>query len=212
MQAASPLTAWLRGYGRGMDLRAWIQDAHHDLRPRLVDAVLHRVPRDEWAVQADGGGSSITWLVLHLTRHHDLALQTAVRNRTPRFAAHAEALGLTAVRAGAALASAGLTEREDREVSLAVQPDALVAYLDDVLEATARWLHRLSGMALDTTPDTERRLTELAGLDPDEVGWLIRMWHGRTVSWLVQGPMLGHVSAHTGEAVSVRNRLGHSPF
>lgn len=195
-----------------MDLRAWIQDAHHDLRPRLVDAVLERVPTSEWSVQADGGGSSITWLVLHLTRHHDLALQTAVRDRTPRFAEHADALGLGAVATGARLAGAGLTEREDRDITLAVQPDALVTYLDDVLDTTARWLHRLSGMALDTVPDTERRLTELAGIDPDEYGWLIRMWSGRSVSWFVQWPMLGHVNAHTGEAVSVRNRLGHSPF
>jgi hypothetical protein len=67
-------------------------------------------------------------------------------------------------------------------------------------------------MALDTVPDTERRLTQVAGLDPDELGWLVRMWQGRTVSWLVQWPMLGHVNAHTGEAVSVRNRLGLSPF
>jgi hypothetical protein len=195
-----------------MDLRAWIQDAHHDLRPRLIEAVLDRVPVDQWTIQADGGGSSITWLVLHLTRHHDLALQTAVRNRAPRFAEHAAALGLAEVRTGAALTGAGLTEREDREISLAVRPDALVAYLDDVLETTARWLHRLSGMALDTVPDTERRLTQVAGLDPDELGWLVRMWQGRTVSWLVQWPMLGHVNAHTGEAVSVRNRLGLSPF
>jgi hypothetical protein len=32
------------------------------------------------------------------------------------------------------------------------------------------------------------------------------------VAWLVQWPVIGHGNAHVGEMISVRNRLGYSPF
>jgi hypothetical protein len=67
-------------------------------------------------------------------------------------------------------------------------------------------------MALDTIPDTSRRLAILAGLPVEEVPWLHRMWADKGVWWLVQWPVLGHGHAHTGEAISVRNRMGLSPF
>jgi hypothetical protein len=192
-----------------VDLRSWLLDAHHDMRARLDGAVLAKVPTERWTEQADGGGSSIAWLVLHLVRHHDLALHTAVRNRPPLFAQHLEALGLDPA---VVSTGAGLTEREDPAVSAALFPDALVQYAAAVFDATEQWLQRLSAMAMDSIPDSSRRLTRQAALDPDEFGWLLSMWNGRAVHWLVQWPMLGHANAHIGEAIAVRNRLGYNPF
>ena len=192
-----------------MDLRAWLLDAHTDLRGRLVGAVIGLVPSERWAEQADGGGSSIAWLLLHLARHQDLALTTAIRDHAPLFLAHRDALGLAD-----APTSAGLPEREDRIVSAAAaaSPDALVGYVDAVFDATARWLDHLSAMAMATVPDTPRRLADLAQLRADELDWLFSMWGNRTVSWFVQWPIIGHGNAHVGEAIAVRNRLGLSPF
>jgi len=192
-----------------MDLRAWLIDAHTDLRGRLSGAVIGLVPRQRWTEQADEGGSSIAWLLLHLARHQDLALTTAIRDHPPLFLAHRDALGLAD-----SPTWAGLPEREDRAVaaSAAAGPDALIAYVDAVFDATARWLDHLSAMALDTVPDTARRLADLAHLPADQLDWLFSMWGNRTVSWLVQWPVLGHGNAHVGEAIAVRNRLGLSPF
>jgi hypothetical protein len=190
-----------------MDLQRFLLDAHADLRARLFGSVIEQVPRSRWREQADAGGSSVTWLLLHMARHQDLALTTVVRNKAPLFMAHRQALGLAGF--GAA---AGLTEREDRAVSAAVEAEPLLAYLDEVFAATRRWLQRLSLMAMNTVPDTSGRLTRLALLDPDEVGWLYSMWDGRTVDWFVQWPVLGHGQSHVGEAIAVRNRMGLSPF
>jgi len=192
-----------------VDLRSWLLDAHRDMRARLDGAVLAKVPVERWTEQADGGGSSITWLVLHLVRHHDLALHTAVRNRPPLFVQHVEALGLDPA---VVSTGAGLTEREDQAVSAALLPTALVDYAGAVFDATEQWLQQLSAMAMDSVPDSTRRLTRQAALDPDEFGWLLSMWRDRPVHWLVQWPMLGHANAHIGEAIAVRNRLGHNPF
>jgi len=190
-----------------MDLRRWLLDAHDDVRARLSSAVVEAVPPDRWHEQADGGGSSIAWLLLHAARHQDLAIATAVRDQAPLYLAHRARLGLA--EHGPA---AGLTEREDRDVARTPPPDELVAYLTAVFDATRSWLEQVGAMALDSIPDTSRRLERRAQLTHDEVPWLHEMWSGRTVHWLVQWPVLGHGHAHVGEAISVRNRLGLSPF
>ncbi len=190
-----------------MDLQAWLLAAHDDLRRRLFGSVVDQVPLHRWTEQADGGGSSIAWLLLHLARHHDLALTTVIRNKPPLYLAHAAELGL-ADRSPAT----GLGEREDPAVSAALDPDALVRYLTASLDSSARWLRRLSLMAMAVVPDTPRRLQSKALLDPVELDWLLRMWSGHTVDWFVQWPLLGHAQGHLGEAISVRNRLGLSPF
>ena len=190
-----------------MDLRAWLLGTQTDLRTRLMSSVVGRVPPERWHDQAGDSGSSLTWLLLHLARHHDLALSTAIRDKTPRFFEHRTALGLAG-----ATPSTGLEEHEDREASAAIGHEALVAYLDDTFAATERWLQRLSAMALDSVPDTARRLERRALLDPQELDWLFSMWSAKPVHWLVQWPMFGHTQSHFGEAVAVRNRLGFSPF
>lgn len=190
-----------------MDLRAWLLDAHADLRSRLFTAVVNRVPADRWTEQADQGGSSISWLLLHLARHQDLAIATVIRNHPPMFLEHRDALGLAD-----APTWAGLTEHEDVSVSTALAADPLMNYVTGVFAATQRWLDKLSAMALDTIPDSGRRLEQLALLPPAEVGWLFAMWSEHTVNWFVQWPVLGHGNAHVGEAIAVRNRMGLSPF
>lgn len=190
-----------------MDLRAWLLDAHADLRGRLFSSVIGLVPTDRWTERADGGGSSIAWLLLHLARHQDLAIATAIRNHAPLFLDHRDRLGLAD-----APTWAGLTEQEHPDQSGAASPDALVDYVNAVFVATATWLDHLSAMALESIPDTRRRFETKAQLSPDEVGWLFAMWDAKTVDWFVQWPVLGHGNAHVGEAISVRNRLGLSPF
>lgn len=190
-----------------MDLLEWIGTDLTGLRSRLFDSVVSGVPTQRWHESVDGAGSSIAHLLLHLARHHDLAVSTAIRNHPPRFTEHRSALGLADESAWA-----GLAEREDPQVSARVAPEALVDYVNDVFAASGSWLDRVGTMALDTIPDSGNRLRELGGLPVDDVPWLHRMWSGKAVWWLVQWPVLGHGHAHTGEAISVRNRMGLSPF
>ena len=46
----------------------------------------------------------------------------------------------------------------------------------------------------------------------DEFPWLYSMWAGKALWWFVQWPVIGHGHAHVGEAISLRNRMGLSPF
>ena len=190
-----------------MDAHTWIANDLESVCSKLTDSVLSVVPRQRWVEQVDDGGSSIAHLLLHMARHHDLAATTAIRNRPPLFTAHRGALGLESARA-----STGLEEREDPTVTRALPHDSLLAYLDSVFASTRAWLGSVGTMAFDTVPATSRRLETKAGLSVDEVGWLHKMWADKPVWWLVQWPIVGHGHAHVGEAISVRNRMGLSPF
>lgn len=177
------------------------------VRTKLTRGVLGIVPSDRWHEQVDGGGATITGLVLHLVRHHDLAVNTVIRDHEPLFLAHRGALGLDE-----APLTVGLSEQEDRSLTSRVPAAALGAYLDEVFDRTATWMEPLGSMVLDHVPPAAPRLTRLAGIDRDEVPWLFDMWADQPLWWLVQWPVIGHGHTHVGEAVSIRNRMGLSPF
>ena len=74
-------------------------------------------------------------------------------------------------------------EREDPALSHAVHLEPLLGYLDAVFDATESWFDDIGSMALDTVPDTTRRLARKASLSVDEVPWLHRMWADKPVWW-----------------------------
>lgn len=190
-----------------VDLHAWMIADLASMRSKLFDSVIRMVPTSAWHDQADGGGSTITGLLLHLARHQDLAVNAVIRNHEPLFAEHCEALGLAGFGA-----EVGLAEREQRDATALVAPMPLQEYLTAVFDRTAEWLAPLGSLALDIEPNTAYRLTHRAGLDADLVPWLYSMWEGKALWWFVQWPVIGHGHAHVGEAISVRNRMGLSPF
>jgi hypothetical protein len=194
-------------YAGGVELRSWIDAEHEGLRDRFAHAVVAHVPAARWRERAGDGGSSIAWLVLHGAWHEDLAMQTAVQGTEPLLARWRADVGLDGV-----APSGGLGEAEDPAVTAAVELEALPAYAEAVHNATATWLAGADLAALADVPPAGARIAELAGVDPDAVPWLHSMWAGKPISWLLQWEAIGHRQGHLGEMVSVRSRLGLSPF
>jgi hypothetical protein len=190
-----------------VDLHQWMLSDFAAMRSKLFDSVIRLVHPDRWHEQADGAGSTLAGLLLHVARHQDLAVNAVIRNHEPLFIAHRAQLGLAELRP-----EVGLAEAEDRAATALVEPDALLHYLTDVFDQTRDWLEPLGSLALDIEPNTAYRLTHRGGLDADEVPWLYSGWEGKALWWLVQWPVIGHGHAHVGEAISIRNRMGLSPF
>lgn len=194
-----------------MDLHSWLITDLAGILDRFETGIVERVPADRWHERADGGGSSIAALSLHLALHQDYAVTTVVRGLSPVVADHRDALGLADVPPWG-----GLSESEDTDVTARVGVPALLEYVRAVFAATHQWLADMPADALPTVLDMEpnvtRRLESLAGVTDEAVPWLHRMWSGRTVGWLLMWPTIGHGHTHVGEATSVRNRLGLSPF
>jgi len=190
-----------------VDLRTWIIDDHIGLADRFERSIGDIVPVERWKERADGGGSSIAWLVLHTALHEDLAVSTACRALPPRRATWQADLGL-----GAFPAHAGLGEAEDLEVTVSVDLAALASFATEVHDDVQDWLAVSDASAFDDVPPATHRIEELAGISAASVPWLHTMWQGKSVGWFVRWESIGHRQGHLGEMISVRNRLGLSPF
>jgi hypothetical protein len=190
-----------------MDLRAWILADHASVRARFEQGVAAHVPKERWRERPGEAGSSIAWLLLHGTWHEDLAITTAVRGRPPLLERHRGALGLAAH-----APHEGLSEAEQVAVSAGLDLEALDAYAAAVADETAAWLGSVDLAVLDTVPPAGARIESQAGVTAEAVPWLHSMWDGKDVGWFVRWEAIGHRHGHLGEMVSVRSRLGLSPF
>lgn len=190
-----------------VDLRTWILDEHAAGLARFDQAVAPHVPVDRWRETAGEGGASIAWLVFHLSYHQDLAVRTAVLGQPPILTEWRPVLGLD----GAAPHD-GLGEAEQPEVAAALVVTQLTGYARHVHEATQVWLRDADLALLDTVPPAGERMAGLADVTEDAVPWLHAMWRDKPGGWFVQWEAVGHVHNHVGEMISVRSRLGLSPF
>jgi hypothetical protein len=190
-----------------MELRQWIIDEHASLQARFDRAIVENVPRRQWRDQAGNGGSSIAFLVLHTAWHADLAVQTAVRGEEPVLNQWRDALGL-----GRRPPATALGEAEDPDVTAALDLEALTAYAAEVHDATGRWLSAVDLESFADCPPASERIAGVAAITEGDVPWLHAMWTDKPVGWFAQWEAIGHRLNHLGEMMSVRSRLGLSPF
>lgn len=190
-----------------MDLRTWIVEEHTSVWDRLRDGVIDRVPADRWTEHPDDGGSCLAQLLAHCSLHADMAMQTVVRRETPLVEEWRERLGLDGLPG-----HAGLPEAEDPSLVARISVPELFGYAEAVHRSTADWLRTADLADLDRVPDASGQLARWGQVPMEAVPWLHRMWTDKPISWFVQWECLGHVLNHLGEMVSVRNRMGLSPF
>jgi hypothetical protein len=187
-----------------MDLRRWIDDELALVADRVTAQVLDLVPIERRSEPIDGG-SSITFLLWHIARHHDLAVNAALLGRPQVLEAH------SSVAVGDVPVWAGLPEAEDHEFTASLDPHAVADYHAAVNASTRAWLTDADLAVLDQQIDAPEALTRV-GVDEAGFPWLHRMWAGKTGAYFVQWEAVGHQVNHLGEMVAVRNRMGLSPF
>ena len=189
-----------------MELRTWIVGDLVSLRQRLAGGVLARIPADRRAERVDGGGIAPTYILWHLARHHDVAVNRVLRGVDEVVDGWTDRLGV------ADDLWRGLAEGEDSELVTVLDPEAVEGYTLAVLDHTRSWLDGADLTALDRPPnDTDEALTAL-GAPEDRMDWLYDMWRGKPASFFLSWEAIGHGVNHLGELTSIRNRMGLSPF
>lgn len=187
-------------------LRRWIVDELTSARTRLAGGVIDMIPRAEMSVLADDGGIPAGYVLWHLARHHDVAVNAVLRGRDEVVLDHLEALGVHD------RLYRGLAEGADTDLVADLDPDAVAAYALAAIDGTVAWLQAEASLDdLDAVPDAARALAAL-GTPEDDFDWLYRMWSDKPRRWFLSWTAIGHVVTHTGELVGIRNRLGHNPF
>ena len=163
--------------------------------------------RPRFGEHPDQGGSCLAQLMFHASLHADLALHAVVMDAAPLIHHWRDRLGLAGLRP-----HQGLPEAEDPAVVSTIDVPALLDYAQAVHHATAEWVGAADLTMLDKIPPASDRLHASGGVSVEAVPWLHAMWADKPISWFVQWECSGHWLNHLGEMISVRNRMGLSPF
>ena len=188
-----------------MDLRDWVVGDLRSLRGKLAGGVLELMPPERRRERADGGGIAPVYVLWHLARHHDLAVNGVLRDADAVVDGWTRRLGVDDD------LWRGLAEGEDSDLVDVLDPDAVGGYALAVVESTADWLDEHGLPAMDDRPDTGSALAAI-GTPEDRFDWLYAMWDGKPAAWFLQWSAVGHGINHLGELISIRNRMGLSPF
>jgi hypothetical protein len=189
-----------------VDLRAWILGDLRSLRDRLAGGVLDKVPAPRRTERVDGGGVAPAYILWHLARHHDVAVNGVLRGSDEVVHAWTGRVGVDGD------LWRGLAEGEDHDLVSRLDPDAVGQYALAVIDATAAWVDQAATLPeLDAVPDSAAALRRL-GTPEDRFEWLYAMWDGKPGAFFLGWEAVGHGVTHLGELVSIRNRMGLSPF
>jgi hypothetical protein len=186
-----------------VNLSEWLVAELDEAASRLRGQVLDLVP-EERRLEHPGGGSSILWGTFHVARHAALALR--VLDPDDR----ATAALFSAIGSSDVVEGGGLQETEEPWAK-GLAATEVDAYSAAVLDATRRFLARVSPEELDGHPGVDGALEE-AGISRQRFDWLYRMWSNQPAAFFVRWPLLGHLGNHVGEMIATRNRMGLSPF
>lgn len=159
------------------------------------------LPPGRLAEKPPGGGYSLAWLVWHIARGEDVAVNTLIRGEpqvllrdgwAERFGLHDPHPGL------------GLDDDTEDFVRNA-DPEALLEYYAEVTHETKGWLRTVPLEVLDEVPDVEGRL--LPGAPDAQARWIRDDWVGKPASFHLSWSVIGHGLMHIGEMFTVKDRL-----
>ncbi len=188
-----------------MELRDWLLSDLASLGSRLEHGVLDNLPAERRHERVDGGGIAPTYVLWHTARHHDVGVNRVLRGIDEVVDHWTGRLGV------ADDLWRGLAEGEDAELVDELDPVAVGAYALAVISATRDWLTTAELGVLDSVPDSATALADL-GAPEDRFDWLYSMWDGKPATFFLQWEAIGHGYNHFGELMSIRNRMGLSPF
>jgi hypothetical protein len=188
-----------------MDLRSWLVADLEGLRMRLENGVLNTLPPARRGERVDGGGIAPTYVLWHTARHHDVAVNRVLRGADEVVDQWTDRLGV------ATDLWRGLAEGEDADLVDELDPEAVGHYALAVISATLSWIETADLAVLDPVPESGAALDTL-GTPSGRFDWLYSMWDGKPAIFFLQWEAIAHGYNHLGELVSIRNRMGLSPF
>jgi hypothetical protein len=172
----------------------------------LQDALLVGLTDDQLRLRPSEGDNSLAWLLWHITRIEDVAMNVVLMAQPQVF--HQEQwqqrLRITFGDVGT-----GMAEDDVADLGARVDIPALRAYRTAVGRRTRELVAAIEPeeLALPVTAvDVERAAASGAfGAGAD---WLRSFWEGRPKAWYLSWTAVGHSYLHLGEAMGIKGRLG----
>jgi len=188
-----------------VDLRSWIGADLTSLKTRLEGGVLSVIPLERRTERVDGGGIAPIYVLWHTARHQDVAINRVLAGTSEVVDEWTDRLGVEDD------LWRGLAEAEDVYMVDLLDPAAVDGYALAVIDRTSAWLADADLSTMDDVAETDQPLQAL-GAPEDRFDWLYNMWRGKPSSFFLSWEAVGHGYNHLGELISIRNRMGLSPF
>ncbi len=185
---------------RPVDLRGWIRDQHAGMQFLFRSNIAGVLPLERLAEKPPGVAYSLAWLVWHIARGEDVAVNTLIRGE-PQVLVRGwtERFGLEDPHP-----SLGLADETEDFVRQA-DPEALLEYHAEVTHETKGWLRIAPLEVLEEVPDVEGLI--LPGAPPAQAEWIRNDWVGKRGSYFLSWWVIGHGLLHTGEMITVKTQL-----
>ena len=188
-----------------MQLTEWIRADVASLRQRVEGGFIDVVPHGRWNEHVDGGGVAPLYVLWHTARHHDVAVNGVVRGAEAVLDDWHDRVGLDGD------VWRGLAEGQDQQLVDQLDPAAVGEYFRAVLDHTIAWLDESPVIEPSAIPDSSSALSAI-DTPHDRFDWLYNMWADKPVHFFLSWEAVGHGYNHLGELLSIRNRMGLSPF
>jgi hypothetical protein len=187
-----------------LELKDWILQQHSVAHFLIDQEIVQGVPHDLWTKRPDADANSLAWLIWHVARCEDVAVNLVVRR-------HEQVLtrGKWSDRPGLADARVGTGLGDDEVTGFGndVNLDDLNAYRRAVRDDTAGWLRTADLTLLEEKPDLESVLSQ-HDMFPEAASWVRDLWRSFTTSLFLNWVAIGHTYMHVGEMQSIRSALG----
>lgn len=186
------------------DLRTWIVEQHGWMRV-AYDLTMSNVPKDRFTDRPAHGGNSVAWLLWHIARCEDVAINTVVRGEPQVFVRDG---WMDRIRVAEHRVGTGLSDEEVDGFNAAADADSIEAYWKAVQDLTSGWLQTVDLATLDEAPPVDERLASVPAIVGAPAAWLPSFWRGQPGRWFVHWVTNGHGFWHIGEMDTVRRALG----
>jgi hypothetical protein len=174
--------------------------------PTTVDRLIAGLDEAHLRARPGPGLNSIAWILWHMARLEDVAVNVLVAGGSQVIAEDdwADRLRLPHTALGT-----GMDDAEVDGVSRQVDTAALLDYRMAVGRRTRDVMARLEETDLDQTVDAAR-VSELVtrGSIAAPAAWLVDVWQGQPLHFFLLMPATAHNFMHLGEAWCVRGLLG----
>jgi hypothetical protein len=187
-----------------MDARHVLLAAHRNPHGRTADFVCNGLTEEQLRHSAPGH-NSVVWLLWHLARSEDVAINTLLRGVPEVIDQEGwlARLGLVVRDIGT-----GMTDEEVRDVSARVDIPALQAYRAAVGAQTQAWLKTVDFATLDAPLDVAAQLAQAPPALRERAAWVATFWDGQPRVFFLTYTALGHNYWHLGEADHIARLLG----
>ena len=172
----------------------------------LEDVVLSGLSEDQIRLRPREGLNSLAWLLWHMARAEDVAINVVLANRPQVIDDEEWPQRLNLARRDG---GTGMTDDEVSDFSAKVDIPALRGYRAAVGRRTREVAASVRPEELEQPIDAAHlRRVVSAGALGENAAWVEQLWDGKTKAWFLCWLGYGHNYMHLGEAWCVRSQAG----